>query len=204
MADKVKEHAAKKDNHGIVNSIFDGIKSMTNKALSFMGHKDLQEQDARKSKKMQNLILTDNAVLVPIQSKSGTALIVLDKGTDTAKAVLDGIFNVAHTAIDTAKNIHKSDKGTAIADKVLDGVKKAANHGISTAEQVKNIQKGKHTEMLEARGHAHPSDVQASAQKKLVELAKAVQKKKLLELMEQEDDMPELDELDFDALYYGY
>ena len=43
MADKVKEHAAKKDNHGIVNSIFDGIKSMTNKALSFMGHKDLQE-----------------------------------------------------------------------------------------------------------------------------------------------------------------
>ena len=43
MAEHVKEHAAKKDNRGIVSSIFDGIKSMTHKALGFLGHKDLEE-----------------------------------------------------------------------------------------------------------------------------------------------------------------
>ena len=127
-----------------------------------MGHKDLEEQDSRKAKKMQNLILTDNAVLVPIQSKSGTALIVLDKGTDTAKAVLDGIFNVAHTGIDIAKGIHKSDSATTKADKILDGIKKAADHGLHTAKNVKNILKGNHADahaqhakLQEAHAHAH-------------------------------------------------
>ena len=105
---------------------------------------------------MQNLILTDNAVLVPIQSKSGTALIVLDKGTETAKAVMDGIFNIGKTAIDTAKGINTHDSATTIADKVLHGMKQAAHQGIHTAEHVKAVQKGKHAQLEEARGHAVP------------------------------------------------
>ena len=72
-------------------------------------------------------------MLVPLQTKDGTALVVLDKDTDTANNVLDTLFD--------SKKI-KGD-ATQMADKIIKGVKQMAGKGLAEADLVSEIAKPK-------------------------------------------------------------
>ena len=63
---------------------------------------------------------------MPLQTKDGTALVVLDKDTDTANSVLDTLFD--------SKQI-KGDAGN-MADKIIKGIKQMSGKGLAEADLV--------------------------------------------------------------------
>lgn len=133
VGDHIQEARKSDDHQGVVSSVFQGLKNMVKKGLNFFNGK----QDP---KKMQNLILTDKAVLVPIESKSGTAMVVLDRNTETAHNLMNGLFKSVKQGAKNAKLSHLNAKNSAMA-KLLHGVNSLTN--ASTIPQKKAAKKAK-------------------------------------------------------------
>lgn len=71
----------------VVDLVFSGMKDMIHKGM------DMAHLVAEKRHDISNLVVTEHAVLVPLETKEGTALVVLDKDTQAADAVLDTLFD---------------------------------------------------------------------------------------------------------------
>ena len=54
---------------------------------------DMANLVSEQKNQISNLVVTEHAVLVPLETKDGTALVILDKDTATADNVLDTLFD---------------------------------------------------------------------------------------------------------------
>ena len=102
----LQEH---KKESSIVNQVFSGMKNMIHKGMEMVNLIDSAKKD------ITNLVITEHAVLVPLETAEGTSLIILDKDTETTEAVLDTLFN-AKQAKKTVKKLEK--KSSKVAAKV--------------------------------------------------------------------------------------
>ena len=122
---------------GELEGVHDKLVQLYGKDLD-LSHLDLNNE---------GVYLTNQALVIPIADKSGNEqLLVLDKGTETAKHVLDGIFGIAKDANQMAADIKeakKNDSKGGIMASVMGGLGKMGFHSYNMAEGIKDV-KEKH------------------------------------------------------------